>query len=259
MTKNFIWVLVLVIAAVVLGLWFQQNPPGRAPGRLTPSPDPVDFGAAYVGTTVKRTVTWTNNGAQAVAVHSYGASNDPFSVDQAVAPAMPFNVNPGAVTPALTFTFSPADKGTFTSHGNLLSVGPVSVTRVPLQGLGVYSSTSGALAIQVPVPVGAAAGTTNPEFVDFGRVIVGQTAGKNVDVRNGSAQNLNANATWSPAVFAATFPNNPIAIAAHGTTNVTVTFVPAQVKEYWGVVLFSDPQAPTNYTAVVLHGEGING
>lgn len=247
-------VMLAVLVVAGLGLWFQARNGGGAAAGLTPTPPTVNFGKIFVGVMARGTASWTNNTNQPATVTGYGTDDTPpFG-----APRGAFNqviVQPGQTAPNFTFVFSPTGKGVVNGTGKLLILPPgPKAAKVNLTGEGVYNLASGALSVAPAAPL-------TGEFIDFGRVPVGQTKTVTVNVRNNQAQDLNVQGAWAfgNRGFARTAPAAAFAVPKNGETAVTLTFAPSAAGAASDVVIFVYPQSPLNSCGIYVKGEGVQG
>ncbi len=251
MKKMLLPIVLVVLVVAGLGLWFQNRQGAPAAGGVAATPPTVNFGKIFVGVTARGAAAWTNNTANPVTISGYGTDdNPPFA-----SPQNAFNqvvLQPGQKAPNFVYSFTPTDKGVANGEGKLLILPPgPKADKVRLTGEGVYTLASGALS------VAPSAG----EFVDFGRVPVGQSKTATITVRSSHTQDLAVQGAWAfgNRGFSRTNPAAGFSVPKTGEISVTLTFAPTAAGAVQDVIIFVYPQSPLNSCGIYVKGEGFQG
>jgi hypothetical protein len=212
--------------------------------KIAVSPTSLPFGNVTLEGTASKTFTISNTGSATLTGTVARASGT--SAEYTLSPAS-FSVAPGA-SQIVTVTYAPTDT---TTDGGSLAVSSndaasPSVT-VTLSGTGVAA----------PAPNIALSPTSLP----FGNVTVGGSASLTTRVQNTGTAPLNvtsiarcaspatsAEFTWSPA--------GPFAVAAGGSTTVTVTYAPKDAGADAGCIAFSSDDTAKPTVSVDVSGAG---
>jgi hypothetical protein len=198
----------------------------------------LDFGPVTVGQSATRELTVRNTGTAVLSVNSI-TSPPPFSV---VSPTDSFTVLPGGLG-SVTVRFSPTTVGLQSSGLTIASNDPAAATvSIPLQGVGVTPH------IEV-----------TPTPLDFGSVAVGQSATRELTVRNTGTAELSVTSSPSTtAPFSVVPPTGPFTVAPNTEQLVTVRFSPTTVGGQSGVlsIASNDPAAAT--VSIPLQGRALS-
>lgn len=175
-------------------------------GQLSASPASLAFSTIQVGTTSTQFQTVTNAGGTTVNISQAGVSSAAFSVSGLTLPATL------AAGQSLTFSvkFAPTTGGT--SSGTLTLISDASNSSLGI-GLSGSASSPGQLAV-------------NPASIDFGSVIVGQTATKSGSLTaSGSSVTISSAGSTTPE-FALGGLTLPLTLSPGQSISYSVTFKP---------------------------------
>lgn len=216
---------ILAIVIVLTGCGPQLDP---AP------PQPLDFGQAYVGTTVSKTGTWQNSGTANATL-----PNPPLTMGGANATlfggalmgAIPATVAKGqALAPPAVFAFAPTDVGLFTATATpAVAEANARVTAMTLRGEGIMHYVVGDLTIGGQLIV-----VQPPKPVNFGRARVGQQSPIiTFDVQNSVFATQNITITkvqfsMNNQGFSHVGPPTPFVVPKGGKVAVQLRFRPPQ-------------------------------
>lgn len=220
---------------------------GCPDGKLDPNPQPLDFGNIYVGTTTNSSAKWTNNGNVQATITGMAVTSPPTFTG----PAGPIDedVNAGESSSQFSFTFSPSSAGTANGEAQIFASG-VRPKKLRLTGTGIFQKNGSTVSL-VDLPASDA--------LDFKDTVVGQNKTKTFKLKNNDpvkAATLQVAWRAGGSVFAVTNPAGDITIPAGGEVAVTVTFTPAEIKDYFDILEFTNID---NIVGTVVKGKGIQG
>ena len=102
---------------------------------LVITPDPLNFGAAYVGCHMDNSITLTNVGSETLDVYSISDIPDAFSIQNM--PSFPFSLEPNEEY-VLDVIFTPDIEGTYSSSIEVISSDPQGAETATQSGIGQY-------------------------------------------------------------------------------------------------------------------------
>lgn len=102
---------------------------------LVITPDPLNFGATYVGCHMENNITLTNAGSDTLNVYSISDIPDAFTINNM--PSFPFSLEPNEEY-VLDVTFTPDIEGTYSSSINVISDDPDGNEAATQSGIGQY-------------------------------------------------------------------------------------------------------------------------
>jgi hypothetical protein len=186
------------------------------------SPTTLNFGNVTVGQNADRTFTVTNTGNGAFTITSINSTNAAFTV---VSPSLPATVPAGgSVTVTIRFTCTAAgpQSGTLSFMTSSLC-GPVNLGTVSVSG-----TCSPAVTCDV-----------SPRTIDFGTVIVGQSATQTFMARNTGISPFTITAiNSSHPAFTIVGPALPASVPPGGSVTVTVRVTPTSPGPLSGTLSF---------------------
>ncbi len=209
------------------------------------SPTTLDFGAVAPGASAEAAATVRNTGTGACAVNVVGlAAGSAPELSLANGPQS-LNLGPGQVF-LLRIRFAPAAEGSFSGTVELTTTDVANAApTIALTGTGLS-------------PFGSIRAV--PSEIDFGQVQAGCTnaAAQTLTLQNNGATPASVDVTLeagtSPELGLTSTLPNPVAIAAGGTADFTVTFLPGAAGTFTGRVQIAVAGGPTIY--VPLEGQG---
>ena len=219
-------------------------------GKLDPSPQPLDFGKVYVGTSASATAVWANNGANNATIN--GMLVDPTPTFSTTSPVPNETVNPAGNSSTFTFVFAPTSAGAATGTVTLIA-GGVPPKKLNLKGEGVYQKS------------GTTASLTGGDLVkdeplDFKEVTVGKTKTLSFSVKNSDPANaITVTPSWRNGGVPFAIAAGNVTVPSNGATNVTVSFTPAAIREYTDILEFTVTQNARNVAGTVVKGKGVQG
>lgn len=197
------------------------------------SPSSVDFGVVQRGSTVSKVVTIKNDSLRTVNILSVDSPSSPFSVDQPSTKAL----KPGESID-LVVKFAPTSAGAFSSAVSILfdhSSTPILITLTGKSG----SATSSALMFDTTI-------------LNFGKVLVNQTATKSFKVNSTSSVNIISVTATSPYKVIKT---TPFTVNSTGES-ITVTLNSSRAGIYNGTLTMKDESG--NTYQLPLYGEVVD-
>jgi hypothetical protein len=238
--------------------------------QLVPSPQPLDFGKVYVGTTSQTlTARWTNQHDQDDAAVLGLQMQGPYAILNGQA-FTGLTVAPGQQTPAIQIQFSPTAVGSFPEEVRMAVQGPRAVT-LNLRGEGVWQLFTGTLSLEngpVTILAGVPMGSTplQPnQPIDWGTKVVGQSATEAEFLVRNAGPDMTGTASVrllkGDQHFVITFPSTFAAmdIASNGTRTIRVQFTPDTAGEWLDVVEVTDTANPANTAGIVLKAKVVPG
>jgi len=206
-----------------------------ATGKLSANPSSLAFGTVALGGSSSQYQTVTNSGSASV------------SISQAVVSSAVFSVNglsvPQTLTPGQSLTFSVA----FTPQASGAASGNLTLTSNainPSLAIALSGSTSSPGQLSV-----------NPGTVDFGSVVVGQSATKTGTLTASGSSVTISSASPSNAEFALSGLALPLSLNAGQSVSYNVTFTP-QMSGTTSANLAFASNAATSVVAEALSGTG---
>lgn len=183
-------------------LWFAGS--GVTSEQVSASPANLSFGQKAIGTSTTLPIVLTNTHSHALTLSGIQTLGSEFSVN---GPSFPLSLG-GGKSVTLKVTFAPRNTGL--SGGNVFVSGPA--LNLPLQGTG--ASTKGPLL------------TISPATLNFGKVMVGQTATQIAVFTATGGKVTISSAASSSAQFALPGATFPIHIDAGQSVQLNVAFSP---------------------------------
>lgn len=219
---------------------------GCPDGKLDPSPQPLDFGNVYVGSSSSRTASWKNNGSQPAAINGMAVSSPPTFTGPAAVNEI---VNDGDKSSDFNFVFAPSSADTFNGEAQIFAAN-VRPKKLRLTGTGVFQKNGSTVSL-VDIPAS--------EAFDFKETPVGANKTKAFKLKNNDpAKDAIVSSVWRNGnnVFAVVNPAGNITIPANGEAAVTVTFTPAAAADYTDILEFTNID---NIAGTVVKGKGVQG
>lgn len=213
-------------------------------GQTTPdievTPTNVDFGTVPLGQSADRTLTVSNVGAAPLVVNGFTFDNAQFAW---VSPTLPFTVEAGS-RKTVSLRFTPAVAGPQAGTLNVGSNDPDEVTvSISLRGLGTTTAPD----IDV-----------TPTNLDFGSVVLGQSADQTFMVRNIGTGTLTINTmTSNNPRFSLVSPTGSFTVAAGDQQTVTVRFAPTTAETHSGTLSITSDDPDEATVVVNLTGQGV--
>ncbi len=215
----------------------------------TPEPDinvlptSLDFGDVEENTTSDMIVTVSNVGTVDLNVSALNITAGEFTV---VSPATAFVVSSGS-SQDVTVRFSPTSVGAQAGDLEISSDDPdEGLVTVPLTGNGT-----------TPPPNEPDINVT-PTSLNFGQVVVGNTADQIITVENDGLQTLTvSDLTMTNGAFTVVSPATPFDVVAGGSQDVTVRFSPASESVENGDLDITSNDPDEGLVTVSLTGEGV--
>ncbi len=200
------------------------------------SPEALDFGDVYVGSSRSLNVTISNVGDAGLTIYGVTTDNDKFSTTNITSLAAGESAN-------VTVTFGPTDLGPQSGNLTISSDDPDEPSvKVTLSGNGIAKPAAPDIAV-------------SPEALDFGDVYVGATKSLNVTISNvGDAGLTIYGVTTDNDKFSTT---NITSLGAGESANVTVTFAPTDLGPQSGNLTISSDDPDEGTVTVALSGNGI--
>ena len=206
-----------------------------AAGQLSANPSSLAFGMVAVGGSSSQYQTVTNSGSASVSISQAAVSSAAFSVSGL---SVPQTLTPGQ---SLTFSvaFTPQTSGTTSGNLTLTSNATNPSLAIALSG---SSSSPGQLSV-------------NPGSVDFGSVVVGQSATKTGTLTASGSSVTISSASPSTAEFALSGLALPLSLNAGQSVSYNVTFTP-QMSGTTAANLSFASNAATSVVTEALSGTG---
>jgi uncharacterized membrane protein len=208
------------------------------------SPNSLALGTVTVGSTASLTTQVRNTGNATLDVTAVALCAGT-SAEFSWAPAAPFSVAPGQ-SATLTVTYRPTAEGI---DSGCLAIASSDVAS-PTVNLGV-SGTGAARAVATIV--------LDPSAIDFGTVIVGNTASRTTAVRNTGNASLDVTGvspcSGTPSTFAWA-PAAPFSVAPGASTTLTVSYAPTAVGGETGCLAIASNDGAHPVVELALAGAG---
>jgi hypothetical protein len=208
---------------------------GVAPGTLSPNPSSISFGNVQVGHDKTISETVTNTGASDVDISQATVTGTGFSIN---------GINPPLTLTAgqsITFNvvFTPTSAGNDSGNVAITSDGSNPTLNIPLSGTG---TPAGQLAV-------------NPTSLNFGNVVVGNTAQQTAQLVASGATVIVSSVNVNNADFTVSGLSFPVTIPAGQGAQFTVTFKPQSVGATSGTASFVS-DASNSPTVLSVSGTG---
>jgi len=205
------------------------------PGTLTPNPSSIDFGNVQVGNNKSVTETITNTGGADVNISQAKATGTGFSIN---------GINPPLTLTAgqsITFNVVFAPPSAASDSGNLAITSDASnpTLNIPLSGIGTPAA-------QLAV---------NPTSLNFGNVVVGNSAQQTAQLLASGATVTVSSVNVSNADFTVSGLSFPVTIPAGQGAQFTVTFRPQSTGVTSGTASFTS-NASNSPTVLSVSGTG---
>jgi hypothetical protein len=205
------------------------------PGTLTPNPSSINFGNVQVGNNKSVTETITNTGGADVNISQAKATGTGFSIN---------GINPPLTLTAgqsITFNVVFAPPSAASDSGNLAITSDASnpTLNIPLSGIGTPAA-------QLAV---------NPTSLNFGNVVVGNSAQQTAQLLASGATVTVSSVNVSNADFTVSGLSFPVTIPAGQGAQFTVTFRPQSTGVTSGTASFTS-NASNSPTVLSISGTG---
>jgi hypothetical protein len=205
------------------------------PGTLTPNPSSINFGNVQVGNNKSVTETITNTGGADVNISQAKATGTGFSIN---------GINPPLTLTAgqsITFNVVFAPPSAASDSGNLAITSDASnpTLNIPLSGIGTPAA-------QLAV---------NPTSLNFGNVVVGNSAQQTAQLLASGATVTVSSVNVSNADFTVSGLSFPVTIPAGQGAQFTVTFRPQSTGVTSGTASFTS-NASNSPTVLSVSGTG---
>jgi len=205
------------------------------PGTLTPNPSSIDFGNVQVGNNKSVTETITNTGGADVNISQAKATGTGFSIN---------GINPPLTLTAgqsITFNVVFTPPSAASDSGNLAITSDASnpTLNIPLSGIGTPAA-------QLAV---------NPTSLNFGNVVVGNSAQQTAQLLASGATVTVSSVNVSNADFTVSGLSFPVTIPAGQGAQFTVTFRPQSTGVTSGTASFTS-NASNSPTVLSVSGTG---
>ena len=208
------------------------------PAAIAVSPTPIAFGSILVNTTATQSVTVTNTGGSTLTVSQISVSGNGFNES---GPVPPLTVAAGQ-SQNLSINFAPSATGSYTGS---LSIASNATNRLAPIGI---SGTATALPV---LTIGI-----SPSSLSFGNIAVGSSSTLHATLTNtGNSSVTVFSATATGSGFTVTSPVFPVAIAAGGIQQISISFAPQASGSVTGSATFVS-NASNSPTALSLIGTG---
>ena len=206
---------------------------------LSVNPTTINFGDVTVGSTTSQSVTVMNTGNASVTITSAPVAGAGFSVTGLT---LPLTLTAGQSS-SFSARFAPAATGAVSGNLQLVSNATTSPNTITLNGNGT------------PAPAGVL--TPSPSTLDFGDVIVGNTASQTVQLTNSGNANLTiTSAPVTGAGFSTTGLTLPLTLTPGQSSTFTARFAPGAAGAASGNISLAS-NASNSPTAVTLNGNGV--
>jgi|HubBroStandDraft_6_1064221.scaffolds.fasta_scaffold00017_5 hypothetical protein len=205
------------------------------PGTLTPNPSSINFGNVQVGNNKSVTETITNTGGADVNISQAKATGTGFSIN---------GINPPLTLTAgqsITFNVVFTPPSAASDSGNLAITSDASnpTLNIPLSGIGTPAA-------QLAV---------NPTSLNFGNVVVGNSAQQTAQLLASGATVTVSSVNVSNADFTVSGLSFPVTIPAGQGAQITVTFRPQSTGVTSGTASFTS-NASNSPTVLSVSGTG---
>src|SRR5580704_4533195 len=205
------------------------------PGTLTPNPSSINFGNVQVGNNKSVTETITNTGGADVNISQAKATGTGFSIN---------GINPPLTLTAgqsITFNVVFTPPSAASDSGNLAITSDASnpTLNIPLSGIGTPAA-------QLAV---------NPTSLNFGNVVVGNSAQQTAQLLASGATVTVSSVNVSNADFTVSGLSFPVTIPAGQGAQITVTFLPQSTGVTSGTASFTS-NASNSPTVLSVSGTG---
>lgn len=201
-----------------------------AGGRVTLSPEQIDFGAVATGSSKTVTLTVTNTG------------NAPMNITGITSPSLPFSVSYTGAPPIQLLSG--------TSYTILVKFSPTTATNYNSSFVVQTNAINGNQTVNLQGEGVAPAISITPSPITFTNTTVGQSQSMNLVIKNNGTLPVTINSFDSPvAPFSITnLPTTPYSLAPGSTLNLVVKFSPTTAGSFSSSlgILFDYATTPTN-------------
>ena len=201
---------------------------------LSANPGSLNFSNVLVGSSSSQPITLTNSGNKTITINSVTAAGTGFSVSGVTAGQ---SIAAGA-TATLVATFAPTAPGSASGSVTVNSTATNSLLAIGLSGTGTQPAL-----------------TANPSSVNFGSILVGNTASVNVTLTNSGTANLSISSASASGAGFSMSTLSPQTLTPGGTAIFSVTFAPTASGNANGNVSITST-APGSPLLVGLAGTG---
>ncbi|MGH9572310.1 MAG: beta strand repeat-containing protein, partial [Candidatus Acidiferrales bacterium] len=201
---------------------------------LVANPGSFNFGNVLVGNSSTQAITVTNSGSSAITINSLGSAGAGLS---ATGIASGQSIAAGA-SATVTAKFAPTVGGTGSGTITIVSTATNSPLVIALNGTGTQAAL-----------------TANPSSINFGSILVGNTASVNVTLTNSGTANLSISGASAGGTGFSMSTLSPQTLSPGGTAAFTVTFGPKAAGNASGSVSITST-APGSPLVISLAGSG---
>jgi hypothetical protein len=223
-------------------------PPPPLPGTVTASPDALDFGSVVIGESTTADLVLTNPGEEPVSIDAIGVEDPQGAFALPTLPALPLVLSAGAQA-TVTIAFEPTGEGAVGGLLTLTHDGTDSPLEVLLDGVGET----------VAPPPEPGTVTAAPDAVDFGPVLIGDSATANLVLANPCEEAVTVDSLGvddPQGAFALQSPPTlPMVLAAGAEISVTIAFEPVSEGAVGGLLTLTHDGADSPLE-VLLDGFG---
>jgi hypothetical protein len=207
---------------------------------IAAEPETLDFASVVIGSSTQLPLTIHNVGGSRLLVSDMSVDQPAFDVVDDAA----FQLDP-ATAKAVVIRFTPTVEGRLQATLSIGSNDPKWPT-FPVALIGTAE----------PVPVGGPHIVLDPTQIHFGAVPVGQSARRNVTVKNNGTAMLTVNDVSSPLTVYTVIGQTEFSVAPSSSHAVTVQYTPTAEGAHRARLTFAsnDPQQPK--APIVLSGTG---
>jgi hypothetical protein len=241
-TRSFLAVLNITL------LLISNAPVAQAQGRLTTSPNIMSFGSVSVGQSHTMPLQIKNTGSATLTVTGQSLTGTGFSVNGLT---LPLTLTVGA-TVSFNVVFKPVQSASVSATLTLLNNTTIGPGVVALYGTGIGGGTG------TGTSTGPAAAylSANSLTAQFGSVAVGTQNTQTVQLKNTGGQSLSISSIAAKGTgFSVSGFKTPISLAAGGSTQFTVGFLPTSAASFSGSVGIASSASDSQLT-IVLTGAG---
>jgi hypothetical protein len=201
---------------------------------LGANPGSFNFNSVLVGSNSTEAITLTNSGNSTITVNSVipggaGFSDSGITAGQTIA---------AGATATLTAKFAPTGTGTVPGSITINSTATNSPLVIALSGTGIQAGLS-----------------ANPSSINFGSLLIGNTASVNVTLTNSGTANLSISAASASGTGFSMSTLSPQTLTPGGTATFTATFGPTTAGNATGNVSITS-NAPGSPLVIGLRGIG---
>jgi hypothetical protein len=219
-------------------------------GDVQVSPSVLDFGAVQPDSSATLEVTLTNLGSSDAELSSaYLEGDTAFSVTTSA----PEGITPGAEA-VVTVSFTPTVEQDYIGTLNILLAGEPDIAVMDISGIGSFDASSDTGDTDT-TPSGTGELTLSNDVVDFGKVPIGTTAARSVEVTNTGGEDILISDVTSTIAVVSGDLGVPLLLSPGESEDLLIQYAPTQETEIVATLTI-ESDAPGASPTVTVTGIG---